>query len=38
MRRDWSWLVSGAEGWEAYHATDDSPAGTRTEKFDPASP
>jgi pimeloyl-ACP methyl ester carboxylesterase len=35
MRRDWRWLVDGAEGWDAYAADDDPPAGTRTESFDP---
>ena len=34
MRRDWAWLVEGAEGWDGYHATDDTPPGTRTETFD----
>jgi hypothetical protein len=38
MRRDWKWLVEGAEGWDTYHATDDAPSGTRTEAFDPPSP
>jgi hypothetical protein len=37
MRREWRWLVDGAEGWGAYAADDDPPAGTRTESFDPPS-
>lgn len=34
MRRDWKWLVDGAEGWDGYRAPDD-PIEARTEVFDP---
>lgn len=36
MRRDWPWLVEGAEGWEKYAPPgEDAPLPGRTETFDP---
>jgi dienelactone hydrolase len=35
MRRDWPWLVEGAEGWESYAAPEDTSLPGRTESFDP---
>jgi len=36
MRRDWPWLVEGAEGWDAYAPpAEDAAAPGRTETFDP---
>ena len=35
MRRDWPWLVEGAEGWEAYVAPGDVSLPGRTETFEP---
>jgi len=34
MRRDWAWLVEGAEGWERYVPPSEALPG-RTEEFDP---
>ncbi|MGH7440610.1 MAG: hypothetical protein ACRENE_33380, partial [Polyangiaceae bacterium] len=34
-RRDWAWLVEGAEGWERYVAPSEVLPG-RTEELDPA--
>ena len=34
MRRDWAWLVEGAEGWERYAPPSEALPGT-TEEFDP---
>jgi hypothetical protein len=34
MRRDWKWLVEGAEGWEGYVAPTEA-IDARTESFDP---
>ncbi len=34
MRRDWAWLVEGAEGWEAYAPPSEVLPG-KTEAFDP---
>jgi hypothetical protein len=36
MRRDWPWLVEGAEGWETYAPpVEGAPLPGRTETFDP---
>ena len=36
MRRDWPWLVEGAEGWEAYAPpAEDAPLPGKTETFEP---
>jgi dienelactone hydrolase len=35
MRRDWAWLVEGAEGWEDYAPPEVADLGGRTETFDP---
>lgn len=35
MRRDWPWLVEGAEGWETYVAPSEASLPGRTERFDP---
>jgi len=35
MRRDWPWLVDGAEGWESYVAPSDASLPGKTETFDP---
>jgi dienelactone hydrolase len=35
MRRDWPWLVEGAEGWESYLAPVDASLPGKTESFDP---
>jgi dienelactone hydrolase len=35
MRRDWPWLVEGAEGWEAYAPPSDAALPGKTEIFDP---
>jgi pimeloyl-ACP methyl ester carboxylesterase len=35
MRRDWPWLVEGAEGWEAYVPPSDVELPGKTETFDP---
>ena len=35
MRRDWKWLVDGAEGWNGYGAPEDAPLDGRTEMFEP---
>jgi len=34
MRRDWAWLVEGAEGWERYAPPSETLPG-KTEEFDP---
>ncbi len=34
MRRDWAWLVEGAEGWERYAPPSEALPG-KTEEFDP---
>jgi dienelactone hydrolase len=34
MRRDWPWLVEGAEGWETYEPPSEALPG-KTEEFDP---
>jgi pimeloyl-ACP methyl ester carboxylesterase len=34
MRRDWKWLIEGAEGWEGYAPRGEALPG-RTEEFDP---
>jgi pimeloyl-ACP methyl ester carboxylesterase len=34
MRRDWEWLVEGAEGWEGYAPPSEALPG-KTEEFDP---
>lgn len=34
MRRDWPWLVDGAEGWETYIAPADAELPGKTEIFD----
>ena len=34
MRRDWAWLVEGAEGWERYAAPSEALPG-KTEEFAP---
>ena len=34
MRRDWGWLVEGAEGWDGYVAPEDAALPGRTESFD----
>jgi hypothetical protein len=34
MRRDWAWLVEGAEGWGRYAPPSETLAG-KTEEFDP---
>ncbi len=34
LRRDWAWLVEGAEGWNGYAAPSDAPEDGRTESFD----
>jgi dienelactone hydrolase len=37
LRRDWGWLVEGAEGWDQYVAPPDHVAvGGRTESFEPS--
>lgn len=36
LRRDWAWLVEGAEGWERYTAPRDASLEGRTEPYDPA--
>jgi hypothetical protein len=37
LRRDWGWLVEGAEGWDHYVAPPDQVAdGGRTEAFEPS--
>jgi pimeloyl-ACP methyl ester carboxylesterase len=33
LRRDWPWLVEGAEGWEHYAAPSDASPDGRTESF-----
>jgi hypothetical protein len=35
MRRDWRWLVEGAEGWESYVPPSDASLPGKTETFDP---
>jgi poly(3-hydroxybutyrate) depolymerase len=35
MRRDWPWLVEGAEGWESYVPRSDASLPGKTETFDP---
>jgi dienelactone hydrolase len=35
MRRDWPWLVEGAEGWETFLAPGDASLPGKTESFDP---
>lgn len=36
MRRDWPWVVEGAEGWETYTpAKEDGPLPGKTESFEP---
>jgi poly(3-hydroxybutyrate) depolymerase len=35
MRRDWPWLVEGAEGWESYVPPSDGSLPGKTEAFDP---
>lgn len=35
MRRDWPWLVEGAEGWESYVAPGDASLPGKTETFEP---
>jgi pimeloyl-ACP methyl ester carboxylesterase len=35
MRRDWPWLVEGAEGWSTYVAPSDTSMPGKTEAFDP---
>lgn len=35
MRRDWPWLVEGAEGWSTYVAPADASLPGKTETFDP---
>jgi hypothetical protein len=35
MRRDWPWLVEGAEGWETYTAPTDASLPGKTETFEP---
>ena len=35
MRRDWPWLVEGAEGWASYTPADDGQLPGKTEFFDP---
>lgn len=35
MRRDWPWLVEGAEGWETYVAPGDPSLPGKTESFEP---
>jgi dienelactone hydrolase len=37
MRRDWAWLVEGAEGWEAYVPPSDASLPGKTEHFPPNS-
>ena len=34
MRRDWAWLVEGAEGWERYAPPSEALPG-KTEQLDP---
>ncbi len=34
LRRDWAWLVAGAEGWEAYLPPAEPDPGGRTEVFE----
>jgi hypothetical protein len=34
MRRDWAWLVEGAEGWERYAPPSEALPG-KTEEFAP---
>jgi pimeloyl-ACP methyl ester carboxylesterase len=36
MRRDWAWLVEGAEGWEMYAPPSEALPG-KTEEFDPGA-
>jgi pimeloyl-ACP methyl ester carboxylesterase len=39
MRRDWPWLVEGAEGWEDYTPPiEETPLPGRTEPFEPSPP
>ena len=39
MRRDWPWLVEGAEGWEAYTPqVEEGALPGKTETFDPPAP
>jgi len=35
MRRDWPWLVEGAEGWETFAPPSDAPLPGKTETFEP---
>jgi pimeloyl-ACP methyl ester carboxylesterase len=35
MRRDWPWLVEGAEGWETYAPPREASLPGRTESFEP---
>ena len=35
MRRDWPWLVEGAEGWSSYVAPADASSAGKTETFAP---
>lgn len=35
MRRDWPWLVAGAEGWDGYTGPSDPSLPGKTESFDP---
>lgn len=35
MRRDWPWLVEGAEGWASYAVAETTPPPGTTEMFEP---